>query len=108
MKIIKENIEKITQVCRQYHVAQLFVFGSLVKGGFKEDSDVDFLVYFTDDLNMLDYADNFFDFMHTLEEVLGRKADVVSGKAMRNPYFIEEVDCTKKLIYDRFDKKIAV
>lgn len=86
----------------------MFVFGSIVKGNYHKDSDIDFLVYFNDDLPLLDYADNFFDFIYDLEKLFERKIDMVSGKAMKNPYFIQEVEKTKKLLYDSFNKKIAV
>jgi len=33
---------------------------------------------------------------------------MVSGKAMKNPYFIAEVEQTKKLVYDHTNQKIAV
>jgi predicted nucleotidyltransferase len=108
MEIIKNKLSEIKSLCVKYHVAQLFIFGSFAKGNFNAESDIDFLVYFTDDIALLDYADNFFDFIYELEKLFNRKIDMVSGKAMKNPYFIQEVEKTKKLIYDKLNKKIAV
>jgi uncharacterized protein len=105
--IIKQN-PKLFQLCKKYHVLQLFAFGSIVKNNLKKDSDIDFLVYFKDDLPLLEYADNFFDFIYDLEALFGRKIDMVSGKAMKNPYFILEVEKTKQLVYDSQHQKIAV
>jgi hypothetical protein len=108
MQIILSQNNKLIELCRKYNVKQLFVFGSVVKNKLTVDSDLDFLVYFIDEIQLLDYADNFFDFMYELEILFNRKIDLVSGKAMKNPYFIEEVDKTKFLIYDNQHHKIAV
>ena len=37
--------------------------------------------------------------LYKLEELFKRKVDLISGKAMKNPYFIQEVEETKKLVY---------
>ena len=95
-------------LCKTYNVTQLYVFGSFAKGNYREDSDIDFLVYFADNVPLLEYADNFFDFIEALENLFKRKIDMVSGKAMKNPYFIKEVNNTKRIVYDHFNKKIAV
>ncbi|NOZ47158.1 MAG: hypothetical protein GXO79_10310 [Chlorobi bacterium] len=108
MKIIKDKLTDIYKLCQKFHVEQLYVFGSVVKKNEHKNSDIDFLVYFKNNLALLDYADNFFDFIYELEKLFERKIDMVSGKAMKNPYFIQEVEKTKHLIYDRFNKKVAI
>ncbi|MFN8256644.1 MAG: nucleotidyltransferase domain-containing protein [Bacteroidales bacterium] len=108
MQIILDQNKKLVELCGKYNVKQLFAFGSVVKNKLKTDSDLDFLVYFNENLQLLDYADNFFDFMYELEILFNRKIDLISGKAMKNPYFIEEVDKTKQLLYDNQHQKIAV
>lgn len=106
MDIINKNKEKLNKICKKYRVALLFVFGSILTSKFSSESDIDFVVYF-EPMPVLEYADNFFDFMHELENVFKRKIDLVSGKAMKNPYFIEEVEQTKKLVYGKNDNKIG-
>lgn len=108
IELITEHKKKIMQLCQKHYVSQLFVFGSTAEGKSRDDSDIDFLVYFKNDLPLLSYADNFFDFMYELEKTLGRKIDMVSGKALKNPYFIQEVEKTKRLVYDSNNQKIAV
>lgn len=108
MNLLKDKISDINKLCKRYHVDKLFVFGLIVKENYHDNSDIDFLVYFIDDLPLLDYADNFFDFIYDLEKLLKRKIDMVSGKAMKNPYFIQEVEKTKQLVYYKLNKKIAV
>lgn len=78
------------------------MFGSILTHRFNEDSDVDFSVDFdseTINRENLDWADIFFDFLHELETLIGRRVDLVCDDAVSNPYFRKELDNTKQLIY---------
>jgi hypothetical protein len=102
MKLIEMNIDKIIALCKKYKVAKLWVFGSILTPRFNEESDVDFSVNFdADKINRegLDWADIFFDFMHELEELFGRRIDLVCDDAVKNKVFRKELDSTKQLIY---------
>ena len=65
---------------------------------FNEDSAIDLVVYFQP-LNLLEYADNYFDLNFSLEDVLKRPIDLLEEKAIKNPYFREDIDKKRKLIY---------
>jgi hypothetical protein len=65
---------------------------------FNEDSAIDLVVYFQP-LNLLEYADNYFDLKFSLEDVLKRPIDLLEEKAIKNPYFREDIDKKRKLIY---------
>ena len=100
MKLIELNMDKIIALCKKYKVAKLWVFGSILTPRFNDQSDVDFLVEFDKDkLELLDYADNYFDFIHSVESVIGRKVDMVVDSAIRNSYFRKEVDNTRQLLW---------
>lgn len=102
MKLIELNMDKIIALCKKYKVAKLWVFGSILTSRFNDKSDVDFSVDFdaeTINREGLDWADIFFDFMHELEALLGRRVDMVFDNNIRNKYFRKELDATKKLIY---------
>ncbi len=100
MKLIELNIDKIIALCKKYKVKNLWVFGSILTPRFNDKSDVDLLVDFDDsNLALLDYADNFFDFIHALENVVGRKIDLTVNKSIKNRFFREEVDETRRLIW---------
>ena len=100
MKLIEMNIDKIIALCKKYKVARLWVFGSILTPRFNEHSDVDFLVDFDEEkVALLDYADNFFDFIHAVEAVVGRKVDMVVNKSIRNRFFRREVDETRQLVW---------
>lgn len=100
MKIIEMNIDKIIALCKKYKVAKLWVFGSILTPRFNDESDVDFLVDFDEQkIDLLDYADNFFNFIHEIEAIVGRKVDMVVNKSIRNRFFRAEVDETRKLLW---------
>lgn len=98
MKIIEQNIDKIRDLCSKYKVARLFVFGSVLSKKFKKDSDVDFVVDFQD-IDLYDYADNYFDLKFSLEKIFKRNVDLLEDKAISNPYLRQSIDSSKQLLY---------
>lgn len=100
MKLIEFNLQKIVELCRKYRVKTLALFGSILTDRFNENSDVDFLVNFdTTHHEEWDYVSNYFDFQAELESILHRKVDLVVEKGLKNKYFIENVNRTKRVIY---------
>lgn len=85
-------------LCRKYHVNALYAFGSVLTDRFGPDSDVDLIVAF-DDMPVEEYADNYFDFKFSLQSILDRPVDLLEQQAIRNPYFLQTVNRTKRLIY---------
>ena len=76
------------------------MFGSVLTPRFNKESDIDLLVKFNkDSIPLSDYADNYFDFQFALEDLFRRKVDLVCDDAIKNPYFRQEVDSKKELIY---------
>ena len=104
-KLIKNSIEQIISVCKELNVEKLWIFGSANSSGFSEDSDIDFLVSF-EQMALPDYAENYFLLAEKLEKVLERKVDLVTVNSLSNPFFIEEVEKSKSLIYDKQNQKI--
>jgi predicted nucleotidyltransferase len=56
-------------------------------------------VQFSDDLDILDYADNYFSYLEKLETLMGRKIDLVTKKSLRNSVLIQEIEQTKVELY---------
>ena len=65
---------------------------------FNDESDIDLVVDFKKD-EVEDYFDNYFDFKYSLQDLFGRKVDLVEEQSIKNPYFRKNVDSTKQLIY---------
>tara|TARA_R100000935_G_scaffold3372_4_gene8742 strand:+ start:566 stop:865 length:300 start_codon:yes stop_codon:yes gene_type:complete len=98
MKIIDKNRDKIKALCNKHKVSRLFVFGSILTDKFKQTSDVDFIVDF-EDIDLYDYADNYFDLKTSLEKLLKRQVDLLEDKAIKNPYLRQSIDSSKQIIY---------
>lgn len=99
MHLINDNIQKIFALCKKYKVSKLYAFGSILTPGSNDESDVDILVDFNSEIDHNNYADNYFDLYHALKALFGRDVDLVDETAVRNPYFKEELEETKHLIY---------
>ena len=52
-----------------------------------------------DKVDLEDYADNYFDFKLSLEDLLGREVDLLEDKAIRNPILRKNIDKSKRLVY---------
>jgi predicted nucleotidyltransferase len=92
--------DQLPPLCQKYHVKTLWAFGSVLTDRFRPDSDVDMIVAFND-MPVESYADNYFDFKFSLQDILNRPIDLLEQQAIRNPYFLEAVNSTKKMIYGR-------
>lgn len=100
MKLIELNTDKIIALCIKYKVNKLWVFGSILTDRFNADSDIDFSVKFDKDkIPLLDFADNYLDFLDELKSLFSRNIDLVTEDSLTNPYFIRELSATKQLVY---------
>lgn len=89
--------EAIAQLCREFGVQRLSVFGSALTDDLDpERSDVDILVEYRPDVTSLE---SYFGLKARLEDVFGRPVDLVMRDALRNPYLIETIERTKRDVY---------
>ncbi len=98
MNLISQNIEFINALCKSHKVKSLYAFGSVLTNNFNDQSDIDLIVNFSD-IQLLDYADNYFNFKFSLEDTLKRSVDLLEEKAIKNPYFKRAVEKNMQLIY---------
>ena len=98
-RLIETKRAALAQLCTQYRVRRLELFGSATGERFDPDtSDLDFLVEFQD-LSPREHADAFFGLMEELQQMFGRPVDLVELRAIRNPYFLQAVEQTRTLLY---------
>jgi hypothetical protein len=99
MEAIEQKREQLANLCRQYHVQRLALFGSALRDDFDSvHSDLDFVVEFKA-LPAGTYADTYFGLMEALEQLFQRPVDLVVESAIKNPYFRESVERSKALLY---------
>ena len=99
IELIQNKLDEIIAACKQHHVKSISLFGSAAKNTMHEDSDIDLLVVFYDDIAVLEYADNYFSLLDQLQDILSRKVDLVSSKSLKNPVLKEEVYQSKVELY---------
>ncbi len=98
MNIVDETREQIVHLCEKYGVKELYVFGSVLREDFGQQSDIDMAVVFSR-TGIAGSFDQYFDFKAELEQLLGRPVDLVCAGSVRNSVFRRELDETKRLIY---------
>ena len=92
--------ERIADFCRRWKVAELSLFGSVLREDFSPDSDIDALVRFAPeaDVSLLDHL----AMEEDLSGILGRPVDLVSRRAVessRNAIRREAILLTAEPIY---------
>ena len=96
--ILKNQLDTIRSLCERYRVKTLYAFGSVLTPNFDTHSDIDLLVDFLDQ-DALQYTSNYFQFKFELEKLFNRKIDLLEERALKNPYFIENINQKKQLLY---------
>jgi len=99
-QILEKRKEDLKGICQTLKVKRLYAFGSVVSEKFREDSDIDFLISFADNLTIEEYTNNYFSIHYRLRELFHREIDIVTERTLSNPYFIESINETKELIYE--------
>jgi predicted nucleotidyltransferase len=98
MNRLEAHKADIIKLCKTHKVKSLYVFGSVLTDHFNSESDIDLIVDFTN-IEVEDYADNYFDFKFSLQEIFNRTIDLLEEKAIKNPYFKQSVNQQRQLVY---------
>ena len=77
-ELVNQRREDILRIAQRYGARNVRIFGSVIHGEDNAKSDVDVLVNFEPGRSLLDHV----ALMQDLEDLLGRKVDVVSEKAI--------------------------
>lgn len=97
--VIERHRVELSDICRRFFVARLEVFGSAADGDFDEStSDLDFLVEFAGVPDHERFG-VYFGLLHALEDLFGRKVDLVEAGAPRNPYFLRRLNESRRIVY---------
>jgi predicted nucleotidyltransferase len=100
MTLLERHIKDILHLCKSHKVKSLYAFGSVLTDKFSIDSDIDLIVDF-EQIDVLDYGDNYYELKFSLENILNRNVDLLEEKAIKNPFFRKSITQKKKLIYGR-------
>lgn len=87
--------DNLADFCRRHHIARLAFFGSVLRGDFGPNSDVDVLVEFAPGHTP---GLAFFAMEEELSRLLGRRVDL-NTPGFLSPYFREEVKKDAEVVY---------
>jgi predicted nucleotidyltransferase len=100
--IVKEKLDEIISICRIMQLKSLYLFGSGARtNDFQTDSDLDFLFRFqTNEAGFPLGGYDYFDLLFNLEQITGKKVDLVAEEKIRNRFFLESINKDKIRIYE--------
>ena len=96
---VADRTDELKSLCHRHGVQRLDLFGSAATGQHHEKSDLDFVVDFKPEAIVM-YANSYFGLLEGLEQLFGKPVDLVIRSAIENPYFLQSIEETRKLIYE--------
>ncbi|GHT71016.1 hypothetical protein AGMMS50239_39950 [Bacteroidia bacterium] len=89
-------------------VRRFYIFGSALTPRFNKDiSDIDILLE-TRELPPEEKGEMLISLWDNLEKLFGRKVDLLTENSLKNPFLINEINKTRKLIYDEQNRQIFI
>lgn len=78
---IEINDQRLNEICSNYAIKELALFGSALRSDFRSESDIDLLVEFKPDsgISLFDIV----DLKNEFEMLFGREVDIVSKNAIK-------------------------
>jgi predicted nucleotidyltransferase len=98
MNTLSAYKNEINALCANHKVRSLYAFGSVLTPNFNTNSDIYLIVDFKE-IDVKDYADNYFDFKFSLQDIFNRPVELLEEQAIKNPYFKEELNKKKVIVY---------
>lgn len=88
---------KLADFCREHHIAELALFGSVLRDDFRPESDIDVLVSFAPEghYSLLDFV----QIQEKLKQILGHEIDLVEKAGLRNPFRRRHILDNMRIIY---------
>lgn len=90
------NLPQLIDICRQHDVSMIGIFGSMVRGDAKKQSDIDLLVRFSKRKSLLGVV----RLERELSEALGRKVDLLTEGAL-SPYLRDRILKEMRVVYGK-------
>ncbi|NCJ07803.1 DNA polymerase subunit beta [Synechococcales cyanobacterium C] len=79
---LKITPEQLADFCKQHHILELSLFGSILRDDFRADSDIDMLVVFDHSANPHLSLMDLVGMEYQLEEMVGREVDLIEKRSI--------------------------
>ena len=93
-------LPKVKELFEKHQILNAYFFGSVLTEKFNKNSDIDLIINFIDYSNPLKVGQSIWDLEDELEKITSRKVDLLTERSLKNPFFIQEINNTKELIYE--------
>lgn len=93
--LIKNHLPEIKNLFKKYDVKEAYLFGSAAKNNLTAESDIDFLINFSNKTDFESYGNNYFDLLYALQDLLKRDVDLIAEETLSNPFLIESINQSK-------------
>ncbi|MGL5083911.1 MAG: nucleotidyltransferase family protein [Microcoleaceae cyanobacterium] len=74
--------EQLVGFCKQHHILELALFGSILRDDFKPDSDIDILIIFDHQSNPHLSLMDLVSMEYQLEDMVGREVDLIEKRSI--------------------------
>jgi predicted nucleotidyltransferase len=91
------TVDKMTSVFREYNIRKAALFGSAARNETTDESDVDIVVSFAGQYDLLDMV----GLKQELEDMLHLPVDVMTYESLKNNAFAHAVLADEKVIYEQ-------
>lgn len=86
--VVEKQRSNIAAICKELKIKRFYIFGSVLTDTFSDDSDIDILISFIDNISVEEYANNYFLLHYRLKELFNKEVDVVTERTLTNPYLV--------------------
>ena len=96
---INKYKNKLDKIFKNHSLTKVYLFGSSLTENYNENSDLDFLLNFEENLDYKKRGELIWSLHDKLKDLFNREIDLVNEKYLKNPYLIDEIKNTRKIIY---------
>lgn len=89
--------QEVANICRRYNVAELSLFGSVLREDFRPDSDIDVLIAFLPGKRPT--LEAWIALHDELESIFAREVDLVERRLIVNPFRRHEILTTRRVLH---------
>ena len=98
-EIITKNIKEIITLFENNKVKKAYIFGSVLSEKFNDESDIDLIIDLESNLSPTERGEIWWN--DELRNIFNKEIDIINENKIKNPYFLNEINKTKRLIYGR-------
>ena len=97
---LTNKLPEVIRILKANHVKRAYAFGSVCTDKFSDQSDIDLLITFEDNLDPVLQGSIYWVLEEQLQKILNRTVELVSEHSINNPYFIKTLNKTKTPLYE--------